>query len=189
MVILQGTGLYPQLNQIEEVRRNWGGFLALGILLIILGIIVLISAEFASIFTVFLFGIFLIIAGIIQGIQAFMAYRWSGLFLSLLLGILYIVTGVLCVTNPVGSALSITMLIGILCLIGGIFKIVSSLILRFDQWGWVFFNGIVTFILGLLIYSEWPVSGLWVIGTFIGVDLILSGWSWVLLSFTARRTT
>ena len=52
--------------------------------------------------------------------------------------------------------------------------------------GMVFFNGVVTFLLGAMIYANWPLSGLWVIGLFIGVDLILAGWSWVLLSLTAR---
>jgi uncharacterized membrane protein HdeD (DUF308 family) len=62
----------------------------------------------------------------------------------------------------------------------------SSVLIRFEQWGWVFFNGLITFLLGVMIYSDWPLSGLWVIGMFIGIDLILTGWSWIVLSLAAR---
>lgn len=181
------TGLKPHLSEIEDVRRNWGWFFALGVLLIALGIGIISSAVYATLFSIIIFGFFLIGAGIVQGFQAFLARKWSGLFLSLLLSILYIVTGVLCVAQPLQTAINLTLLIALLCFIGGLFKMITSLILHFDQWGWVFFNGLVTFILGFLIYSGWPVSGLWVIGMFIGIDIILSGWSWIILSLTARR--
>ncbi len=59
--------------------------------------------------------------------------------------------------------------------------------MRFPHWGWVLFNGIITLILGIIIWRQWPVSGLWVIGLFIGIDLIISGWAWIMLSFAARQ--
>lgn len=174
-------------RDIDEAKKNWGWFLALGVLLVLLGIGVASSAYYATLFTVFLLGIFLISAGIIQFVQGFMARKWSGLFLSLLLGALYLITGFLCVAKPAAAAVSITLWIAALCFIAGLFKMITSLLLRFDQWGWVFFNGLITFILGAMIFSDWPLSGLWVIGLFVGVDLILSGWTWIVLSLTARN--
>lgn len=174
-------------RDISDAKKNWHWFLALGVLLVLLGIGVAGSAYYATVFSVFLLGIFLIAAGIVQLVQGFMARKWSGLFLSLLLGALYLVTGFLCATRPAVAAVSITLWIAAFCMIAGLFRMLSALLLRFDQWGWVFFNGAVTFLLGLLIYSDWPVSGLWVIGTFIGIDLILSGWTWIVLSLTARN--
>jgi uncharacterized membrane protein HdeD (DUF308 family) len=171
----------------EEARKNWGWFFALGVLLVLLGIGVASTAYYATIFSVFILGFFLLTAGIIQFIQAFLASKWTGFFLSLLLGALYLITGFLCVTKPAAAAVSITFWIAAFLMIAGLFRMVSSLILRFDQWGWIFFNGAIAFLLGLIIYSDWPVSGLWVIGTFIGVDLILSGWTWIVLSLTARN--
>jgi uncharacterized membrane protein HdeD (DUF308 family) len=173
-------------SKIDVVRENWQWFLGLGLLLIVLGAAIIGSSYYATIFSVILLGGFLIAAGAVQIVQAFMEHKWSGLFLSLFLGILYIVTGFVCVARPATAAISITLWIAAFCLIVGLFKIFSSSILRFDQWGWVFFNGIVTFLLGILIYEGWPLSGLWVIGLFIGIDLILSGWSWVILSLSAR---
>jgi len=175
-------------SEIESVRKNWGWFLALGILLIFLGASIIGSAYYATIFSVILFGIFLLSAGVIQIFQAFLARKWSGLFLSLFLGLLYIVTGFLCLSKPETAAVSITLWISAFCFIVGLFKMLSSVLIRFSQWGWVFFNGLITFLLGAMIYADWPLSGLWVIGLFIGVDLILAGWSWVVLSISARSS-
>jgi uncharacterized membrane protein HdeD (DUF308 family) len=174
------------LRDSEEARKNWGWFLALGILLILLGIGVASSAYVSTIFSVFLLGFFLLSAGIVQIIQAFLARKWSGFFLSLLLGCLYLITGFLLATKPQAAAISLTLWIAALLLIAGVFRMVTSLLLRFEQWGWVFFNGLITFLLGLMIYSNWPLAGLWIIGLFLGIDLILSGWSWIWLALTAR---
>lgn len=187
MPIYDRYQLTNYFKDIAEAKKNWGWFFALGILLVLLGIGVAGSAYYATIFSIFIFGLFLLGAGAIQIVTAFMARKWSGLFLSLLLGVLYLVIGFLCLTKPTAAAVSITLWIAALCLIAGLFRMITSLLLQFDQWGWVFFNGVVTFLLGLIIYADWPVSGLWVIGTFIGVDLILSGWTWIVLSLTAKN--
>jgi uncharacterized membrane protein HdeD (DUF308 family) len=179
--------LSTYFSKSEGVKKNWGWFCGLGILLLVLGLVVMGSAYAATIFSVMLFGFVLMGAGILQVFQAILSRAWSGFFLSLLLAILYVVTGSLCVANPVNAAVNMTFLIAAFCFIGGLFKMIVSLVLRFESWGWVFFNGLVTFTLGLLIYSEWPLSGLWLIGTFVGIDMLLSGWSWILLSLAAKK--
>lgn len=173
-------------RDIEAVQRNWGWFLVFGIALLALGCVAVSSAFYTTVFSVILLGMFLMAGGVIQIAQAFMANKWSGLFLSLLLGVLYIVTGGLCVAKPAIAAVSLTLWIAAFCFIAGLFRMSASVWMRFHHWGWVFFNGLVTFILGILIFAEWPLSGLWVIGLFIGIDLILTGWTWILLSLAAR---
>lgn len=175
-----------RLNRVVEVRENWGWFLALGVLLILLGAGVVGSSFYATIFSMILFGVFLISAGIVQIVQGFLARKWSGFFLALLLGVLYLVAGFICLMRPGTAAISITLWIAAFCFVVGLFRMLSSIILQFNQWGWVFFNGLVTFILGWMIYADWPLSGLWVIGLFIGIDLILAGWAWVILSLSSR---
>lgn len=175
-----------RLKDIEEVRNNWGWFLAFGLLLIALGVGVISSSYYATVFSVVLFGIFLLAAGAVQIVQAFLAQKWTGFFLTLLLGILYLITGFICVAKPAVAAINLTLWIAAFCFIVGIFRMITSLILRNDQWGWVFFNGLITFILGAMIFSDWPLSGLWVIGLFIGIDMILTGWSWVWTSLFVR---
>lgn len=184
---MEKKGLSNHFRETESVRKNWGWFFVLGLVLIALGGLVINAAVAATLFSMFFFGFLLIGAGLVQIVQAFMARQWSGLFLSLLLGILYCVTGALCVLRPAEAAINITLLITGFCFVSGLFKIVTSLMMQFEQWGWVFFNGLVTFILGLMIYQQWPLSGLWIIGLFVGIDMILSGWSWLLLSLCARN--
>ena len=69
----------------------------------------------------------------------------------------------------------------------GIMRTVTAIAMRFPGWGWVLLSGLITFILGIMIKSQWPVTGLWVIGLFIGIDLIFSGWSYVMLSMAAKK--
>lgn len=179
--------LNNRFRDIEEVKQNWGWFLALGILLILLGAAVIGTSFYTSAFSIILLGIFLLIAGVVQIIQTCLARKWSGLFLSLFLGLLYIIIGFFCITNPTTAITTLTTWIAAFCFIAGLFRMLAALILRFENWGWVFFNGAVTFILGILIYENWPFSGLWIIGIFVGIDMLLSGWSWILLSFGAKK--
>lgn len=174
-------------RETENVRKNWGWFFLLGLVLVGLGAYVINFAFATTLVSTFFFGALLVGAGLVQVVQAFMARQWSGLFLSLLLGILYIVTGVICMVHPAEAAVNITLLIAAFFFVTGLFKIIGSLMIQFEHWGWVFFNGIVSFILGIMIYQQWPLSGLWVIGLFVGIDMILSGWSWILLSLVARK--
>jgi len=178
--------LTNRFKEIENINKNWKWFLALGILLLLLGFAVMSASFYATLFSVIIFGVFLISGGIIQLVQAFLARKWSGLFLSLMLGILYIITGLICIRNPASAAITITLWVAMFCFVVGIFRMLVSLIMQFDEWGWVFFNGLVTFLLGAMIYADWPLSGLWVIGLFVGIDMILSGWTWIILSLTAK---
>lgn len=171
----------------EEVRRNWGWFFALGIFMALMGGLVITSACTATIFSVVFLGMCLAAAGLVQVVQAFMACKWSGLFLTLFLGILYVVVGAVTIIKPAQAAVGLTLLIGAFCFTAGLFRMLTSLFMRFEHWGWVFFNGLVTFFLGLLILNEWPYSGLWIIGLFVGIDIFLAGWSWIVLSLEARK--
>lgn len=174
---------YQELGQIQ---KNWGWFLALGILLVALGTAAIGSSFYVTVFSVIFLGILLLIAGAVQITEAFMAHRWKGLLYSLLIGILYLVTGFLCVTKPTVTAVALTFWVAAFCFVAGLFRMLSASVLRFEHWGWVFFNGLVTFILGIMIYIDWPLSGLWVIGLFIGIDIILSGITWITLALKSR---
>jgi uncharacterized membrane protein HdeD (DUF308 family) len=181
------TGVISNFHEIDEVRNHWGRFLALGIVMAILGCFAIGSSVTVTMFSVVVTGFLLLAAGLVQIAHGFWARQWKGMFLSMLLGVLYIVTGFLCLTNPAASAVSVTLLIGAFCLAAGMFRMIWTLFHRFYHWGWIFFNGLVTFILGLLIVNQWPVSGLWIIGLFIGIDILLAGVSLIFLSLSARR--
>ena len=77
-------------------------------------------------------------------------------------------------------------MIALFLLVAGLFRIVASLLIQFHDWGWVLLNGIITLILGLMILRQFPSSGLWVIGMFVGIDMLFNGWTWIMLSIGLR---
>jgi uncharacterized membrane protein HdeD (DUF308 family) len=177
----------PETVNIEEFSRNKGWFLALGILMIVVGIVALGSSIAFTLISMIFFGWLLIFSGAFEAVQSFWQRRWGGLFLHLLVGVLYAVVGFMVVANPGASALVLSLLLAMFFIASGIVRIIAALFMRFPQWGWVLCNGIVTLVLGMMIWRQWPASGLWIIGLFIAIDLIFSGWSWVMLSVAARR--
>jgi uncharacterized membrane protein HdeD (DUF308 family) len=126
-------------------------------------------------------------SGIAEIISAFWVGRWSGMAAHLILGALYTLVGFMIIDQPENAAVQLTLLIAMFLIISGIFRIIYAISERFSGWSWVMLNGLVTFLLGLLIYKQWPSSALWVIGMFVGIDLILNGWSWIMLSIQLQR--
>ncbi len=179
------VGLYGY--SLEDFQKNRGWFLALGILLIIGGTLAIIYDVAATLLSVLFFGWLLIIVGAIEAVQSFWQPRWGGFFLHLIVGILAVVVGFNLVSSPMEGALVLTLVMAIYFLVIGIIRAVSAVAMRFPGWGWVFFSGVITFILGILIKSQWPATGLFIIGLFIGIDLIFSGWSYVMLSLAAGK--
>jgi len=176
-----------QFRDLPDMKTKWPKFLALGIILLILGILAIAFSGFTTVVTVEILGIFLILGGIFLLVNGSSAKGWAGVSLSIFLGLLYLVVGAICIFRPLVGAEVITILLAAFFFVGGLFRMVSSLMYRAEHWGLVFFNGLVTFILGILIIAEWPVAALWVIGLFVGIDLVLSGISWIYLSLTAKR--
>jgi uncharacterized membrane protein HdeD (DUF308 family) len=88
--------------------------------------------------------------------------------------------------DPVRAATVITLLLAASFFVGGLLRIIFSLVVRFHAWPWVLLTGAVDLILGVLIFSGWPESSLWVIGLFVGIDLLFHGWSWMILALTVR---
>jgi len=180
-------GLPAVTQELESLRDHWRWFLALGIALVLFGAIAIGSAAVATVAVTWLFGFLLLAGGIASIVSSFSAARWSGTLLHLMIGVLYAVVGWMIVDRPANSAVELTLIIAFFLIFGGIFRIVFSLSQRFTGWGWVLLNGAVTLLLGLLIYKQWPLSGLWVIGLFVGIELIFNGWAWIMLSLGLRQ--
>ena len=85
-------------------------------------------------------------------------------------------------TRPVKSAEVITAFMALFFLVGGLFQIVGSVALALPGWGWLAADGLITLVLGMLVLAEWPASGLWAIGLFIGIDLVFYGCAWIALA-------
>ncbi|HET8733265.1 MAG TPA: HdeD family acid-resistance protein [Anaeromyxobacteraceae bacterium] len=170
-----------------ELKKAWGWLLAWGILLIVAGVIGL-GYEFAvSVVTTVFVGGLLVVYGVMEVVHAFKHRRWSGFFLFLLGGLLSIVAGVVIWTNPLVGMKVLTLLIASYFLVLGVFRAVGAVSSRHPGWGWGLFNGVVSALLGLLVWNGWPDSALWVIGMFVSIDMIFQGWNYVMLAFVARR--
>src|SRR5262249_21550997 len=168
-------------SDLESLRESRVFLLGMGIALIILGTVAIGSSLITTLATVLVFGLLLLLGAIFQVVTAFWGRRWRGFVLHLLTGVLYFITGVFMIENPLEAALSLTVLVAACLLIGGILRIILSLVERFDGWGWMVLNGIVAVLLGAAIWRQWPFSGLWVIGLFVGIEMLFCGLSWVML--------
>jgi uncharacterized membrane protein HdeD (DUF308 family) len=177
----------PFVEAVHELRRHWFWFFLLGVLLIVLGMVALSSEVFVALIAMVFYGCLLITAGLFQGVAAFWGRRWHGFFMHLLAAALDLVVGFMLVTRPEAAATALTLLLAIYFMVGGLFRIISAVAIRQPQWGWSLLAGVVTLGLGLAIFNSWPDSGPWVIGLFIGIDMIFHGWSWVMLALAARR--
>lgn len=179
--------LVQSVLDVQTFKKNWGWFLALGVLLVILGALAVGASVFTTFLSVLVLGILLVAGGVAKIGYALWLRRWTGFIPTLLVGILYVVVGGYTLYHPAASAIAITLLIAILFLISGIFRVASSLTLQFENWGWVLFSGLISIALGAMILAEWPESGLWILGLFVGIDLIFAGWTWIFLSLGARN--
>ena len=174
-------------EEASRIRKNWGWFLALGIVQIVAGTLAVGFALSATLASVVTLGVLLLIAAGAQTAAAIWARDWSGFFLFLLVGVLYAVAGILSLQHPVLAAEGLTLMLAAAFLAGGIFRIIVALVERFPSWGWVLCNGVITVLLGIAIWQQWPGSGLWVLGTFVGIDLIVNGVTWSALAVGVRQ--
>ncbi|HEX4130110.1 MAG TPA: HdeD family acid-resistance protein [Pirellulales bacterium] len=171
------------------LRKAWGWFVGLGVLLIILGTFAVGWSVVTTLVSVLFFGWLLVFGGVMQAVHAFWQRAWSGFFFDLLLGILYAVAGGIIVAHPLAGAVELTLLLGLLFVLGGVFRIVMAFAWPFHHRGWLVLNGVITLVLGVMILAQWPGSGFWVIGLFIGIDMIFNGWSLVMLGLAAKKLT
>jgi uncharacterized membrane protein HdeD (DUF308 family) len=171
------------------MRPLWWLFLAMGLVSIFVGFVALSSTVITTMLSVVVFGVLLLIAGFTELIHAFVVRNLKGFALHLLSAALYLFVGVFMLEHPVRAAAVLTLLIAAGFLVGGLLRIVSSLAVRFPAWQWVVLNGVIDLVLGVLILNEWPGSKLWVIGLFVGIDLVFHGWSWVILALNVRTYT
>jgi len=177
---------WGSIAALEHLHRTWAWFLGLGIVLMILGVIAIGSAVAATLVSIVLFGWLLIIGGVLEAFYAFWQERWGAFFIDLTIGILYAVVGFMMVANPAATAVTLTLLVAMFLILAGLFRSIAALATRPPHWGWLLLHGLVSLVLGVLIWQQWPVSGLWIIGLFVGIELLLNGATLVMLGTAAR---
>jgi uncharacterized membrane protein HdeD (DUF308 family) len=173
----------------NDIKKGVNGPLLTGVLLIVLGIVAIALPAASTIFAETWFALILIFAGASKLVYALQTRNQGGFLWKLLLSILYIGTGVMLFVYPLTGVLTLTLLLGSYLLTEGVFELVLAFRLRPQQnWTWVLTNGIVTLLLGGLVWFQWPFDAPWLIGILVGVSVLFTGISRVMLSLNARSS-
>jgi uncharacterized membrane protein HdeD (DUF308 family) len=174
---------------LRRPHTRWGWFVALGIAQLVLGIIAWFDVIAFTIAGVIFIGALLVVAGVFQVVHAFMDRGWGTFVLHLLVGILYVVGGFLLMDEPLEGSVIITILVAVSLIIGGIMRIVIGVRHRhMPGWWLIVASGVISLLVGAMLYVTLPWSGLWVVGTLIAVELIVHGVSWIQFGLTLRKT-
>lgn len=104
-----------------------------------------------------------------------------------LLAVLYMIGGYYLIRRPISGAISLTLFLSLFYILSGAYRVATGLISQLPGRAWAFFGGLVTLLLGGLILGNWPGASLWVIGLFVGVDLVLLGSQLTALAFTVHH--
>ena len=177
-----------QLAFFGDLKKNWGWLLALGIVSVLLGTIGLGMTFGLTLASVQLFGILLVGGGVFQFFDAFKCKGWKSTIWHVLIALLYVAAGILMLVDPLLASATLTLAIAWILIAVGIMRGIMAFQMRpASGWYWPLISGIVSVALGSMIIAEWPASGLWVIGLFVAIELILNGWSYVFVALAARR--
>jgi len=159
-----------------------------GFALMIFGFLCIDSPQIAALAVNVFLGWIIMFVGVIHLVLAFHAHRAGSLIWKLLVGIAYILFGIYIVTHPLIGVAVLTLLLAILFLVEGVLDIIMYFQMRSTNGAiWVLLDGIVTVVLGGLIYVNWPSSSWWAIGTLVGVSMIMSGITRIMLSLAVRK--
>jgi len=170
-----------------ELEKNWGWLLAFGILSIVLGTIGLGMTFMLTEFTIVFFGVLLVVGGVFQLLDAMKCRGWKSTAWHVLIALLYVGGGLLMALHPVLASVSLTLFLAWILIAVGILRGLMAFQLRPAKgWWWALLSGIVSIVLGGLILAQWPESGLWVIGLFVAIELIVNGWSYLFIALAAR---
>jgi len=178
----------PLSSPSEVVRQASTWSVIWGVSLIVLGMLAVGSPFLAAVAVNAAIAWLIILAGVVHTIIAFHAHRAGSFIWRLLVGLAYIFFGGYLIARPALGVVSLTLVLASLFLVEGVFDIVLFFRMRSMRGSsWVLIDGVVTLLLGLMIYMQWPSSSGWAIGTLVGVSLIISGVSRVMLSLAVRR--
>lgn len=167
--------------EIREQTTNSRWLTTIAILMIVLGIIAIIFPFFATITSTLVFGWIFIFAGIAQIVYAFQSQGAGRVVWKLILGLLYLLAGIFVLTDPLQGALAFTLVLGVTIFVQGIIQVSLAFQLRraSPNWGWMLVSGIAGIIFGIFIWSSFPFSAAWLIGTWVGINLLFDG-MWML---------
>lgn len=175
----------PSLVTIAEKSVGWS--IALSILMILAGLLAIVVPVAAGIAVTIFVGWLLVFCGAAHLVFAWHTRNTGALIWGLLLAIAYIAVGGYVLFHLVAGLASLTFALAIYLFAEAILEFALSFRLRpMPGSRWLLFDGIITLILAILIWRSWPSGAPWVIGTLVGISMLFSGVSRLMLSLAAR---
>jgi uncharacterized membrane protein HdeD (DUF308 family) len=179
-----------QQSSVEIARHASTWSIVWGVLLIIFGMLAIASPFLAAVAVNGLIAWLIVFSGIVHIVLAFHSHGAGSMIWKLLVGLAYICFGAYLILHPVIGVATLTLLLASLFLIEGILNIILFFKMRSLRGSsWMLVDGIITLLLGLMIYIQWPSSTAWAIGILVGVSMIMSGISRVMLTLAVRKGT
>ena len=174
---------------LKALRGKWGWIVALGVVFLVAGVIALGSVVAATETAVLVVGIMMLMGGVAEIIAAFGVKSWGKFLFWLLLGVLYVAAGMIAIMNPLLAAAYLTLMLGFALVFGGVLRIFLAFQMKSagGPWGWVVLSGLITLLLGAMIIAQWPASSLFVLGIFLGIDLIFIGAGWITMGLALKK--
>jgi uncharacterized membrane protein HdeD (DUF308 family) len=177
-----------QNTAVDVVRQASTLPIVWGVLLIVLGMAAVGSPFLAAVAVNVAIAWLIVLAGAVHVILAFRAHGAGSMIWKLLVGVAYVCFGVYLILHPVLAVASLTLVLASLFLIEGVLDMVLFVKMRsMGGSSWVLLDGIITLLLGAMIYMQWPSSSAWAIGTLVGVSMIISGVTRVMMSLAVRK--
>ena len=174
------------LSALAPKAINWS--IALSIFLIIAGFFALLLPLISGVAITLFFGWAMILSGITHFVFAFKTHTTGGRIWEILIGLIYLFTGFYLILHPLDALLALTLILACYLFFEAIVEFIQFFQLRPRHGAvWLLIDGIITLILAIMIWRSWPASSVWVIGTLVGISMIFSGFSRLMLSLTAKR--
>ena len=171
----------------QKIADNWGWFLALGICLLLGGMILIAAPLASSIAITLLMAAVLLIGGLVQIYQAFKSKGTGSHLWSLITGIIAVIGGIVIYTNPLAGTFALTLVIAAVFIAQGVSQLLLGLKLKPHQgWFWVVLAGLVSLLAGIMIWMELPSSAAWALGLIAGISVMFNGWSYIAIALAAR---
>jgi uncharacterized membrane protein HdeD (DUF308 family) len=172
----------------ENAKKNAGIIIALGVVMVIAGILALLMPWASGVGVVLFVGVAMMVGGVARLIASFNAGSFGRGTLAFVGGGLTLLAGAILVGRPGFGLASLTLMLGAVLLVDGIFGALLAFQVRPDPgWGWMLLSAGMSAVLGFLLLREWPLTGLWAIGTLVGINLFFAGFSMISVGSSARR--
>jgi uncharacterized membrane protein HdeD (DUF308 family) len=173
---------------LEFIKRSTGMVIAIGVLLTVLGFLAIAAPFAAGLSIAIAVGLLLLFGGLVQLFLAFQAGSFGAGLMVFLLGALKAFVGFTMFFEPAVGLAALTLVLAVYFVIEGAGEIFWAFQLRpFGGWGWCLASGIAAVVLGIMIWSQFPLSGAWAVGLLVGIKLVFSGTTLVTLGGGARR--